>query len=172
MEAKTLPAGVCVFGHLGRLSPAAVHSLTTYLTLEWSGGSIFHPLSNIYAKTPFCCIETAANNALNRRCVVVFDRLWANAAPTLSTAFSLTNVHAKRWIPCLLISSNPLLSHSISIYDRPKRVCGVFFFFLLFSGTTAEFGRLKRSVSFMSLRPRLNSAYHLLNAVSDGTESE
>ena len=45
--------------------------LTADLTLEWSGGSMFHPLSHIYAKTPFCCIETVANNTLNHR--VVFD---------------------------------------------------------------------------------------------------
>ena len=25
------------------------------LTPEWSGGSMFHPLSHIYSKTPFCC---------------------------------------------------------------------------------------------------------------------
>ena len=30
------------------------------------------PLSCIHAKSPFCCIETVANNAQNRRCVVVF----------------------------------------------------------------------------------------------------
>ena len=67
-----------------------------------------------------------ANNALNCQCIVVFDRLWANAVSTLNTAFSLTNVHAKWWIHCLLISSTPLLSHATSIYDRPKRVCGGF----------------------------------------------
>ena len=90
---------------------------------------LFHPLSHIYAKTPFCCVEIVANNALNRWCVVVFDRLWANAAPTLNTAFSLTNMHAKWWIYCLLISSTPLLSHTNSICDWPKRVCGVFWCF-------------------------------------------
>ena len=52
--------------------------LTANLTLEWSGGSMFHPLSHIYAKTPFCCIETVANDALNRQCIVVFDWLWTN----------------------------------------------------------------------------------------------
>ena len=93
--------------------------LTANLTLEWSGGSLFHLLSHIYAKT-------VANNVLNRRCVVVFDQLWANAASALNTAFSLTNVHAKWWIHCLLISSTPLLSHATSIYDRPKWVCRVF----------------------------------------------
>ena len=85
--------------------------LTAHLTLEWNGGSMFYPLSHIYAKTLFCCIETVANNALNCWHIVVFDRLWANTAPTLNTASSLTNVHSKWWIHCLLISSIPMLSH-------------------------------------------------------------
>ena len=103
--------------------------LTVYLTLEQSGGSMFHPLSHIYTKITLCCIEKVANNALNRQCVVFFDWLWANAATTLNTAFSLTNVHAKWWIHCLLISSTPLLSCATSIYDWLKRVCGVFWCF-------------------------------------------
>ena len=61
--------------------------------------------------------------------IVVFDWLWANVAPTLNTAFSLTNIHAKWWIQCLLISSTPLLSHTTSIYDQPKQVCWVFWCF-------------------------------------------
>ena len=71
--------------------------MTADLTPEWSCGSMLHPLSHIYVKTPFCCVETVATNALNRRRVVVFDQLWVNAPPTLNTAFSLTNVHAKWW---------------------------------------------------------------------------
>ena len=39
--------------------------MTADLILEQSGGSMFHPLPHIYAKAPFCCIETIANNALN-----------------------------------------------------------------------------------------------------------
>ena len=31
--------------------------LTADLTLEWSGGSMFHPLSHIYAKTPFVALK-------------------------------------------------------------------------------------------------------------------
>ena len=103
--------------------------LTADLTSEWSGGSLFHPLSHIYAKTPFCCTKTVANNTVNCRHIAVFDWLWANAAPTLNIAFSLTNVQAKWWIHCLLISSTPLPSHLTSIYDQPKRVCGVFWCF-------------------------------------------
>ena len=80
-------------------------------------------------KILFVAFKTVANNALNRRRVAVFGRLWANAATTLNTAFSLTNVHSQWWIHCLLISSTLLLSHATSIYDRPKRVCGVFWYF-------------------------------------------
>ena len=126
--------------------------LTHNLTLEWNGRSMFYTLSHIYAKLPFCCVETVANSALNRWRVAVFDRLWANATSTLNTVFSLTNVHAKWWIHCLLISSTSVLSQATSIYDRPKRVGGVF---LVFSGTTAEFGWPERSASIVSIRPRL-----------------
>ena len=59
-------------------------------------------------------------------CFFFFYRLGANATPTLNTTFSLTNVHAKWWIHCLLISSTPLLTHATSIYDWPKWVYGGF----------------------------------------------
>ena len=70
MEAKTLPADICVFV---RFSPAAVHSADYRFDSGVSGGFMFHPLSHIYAKIPFCCVETVANNTLNHRRVVVFD---------------------------------------------------------------------------------------------------
>ena len=74
--------------------------LMFYLWLLWTAFTGCCPLSRqpVYAKTTFCCIETVANMALNRQCVVVFDRLWANVAPTMNTAFTLTNVSAKWWI--------------------------------------------------------------------------
>ena len=142
--------------------------LTADLTPGWNGGSKFHPLSYIYSKTPFCCTETVANNSLNHRHIVVVNWLWANITPTLSTAFSLTNIHEKWWINCLLISS-PLLSHATSIYERAKQVCGVF---LVFSKTTAKFGQPEHSALFVSIRLHLKSAYHLLTVVSDGAASE
>ena len=111
-----------------------------------------------------CYIETVANNALNHR-HVVFDQLWVNAAPTLNTAFSLTNVHAKWWIHCLLISSTHLLSHTTSIYNRPKWVCGVFW----------DNCRIRVTWVFSVIcvcPSRLKSAYHLLIIVSDRAESE
>ena len=128
--------------------------LTAILTLEWSSGSMFHPLSQIYAKTPFCCIRTVANKVLICQRVVVFNQLWTNMAPTLNTAFSLPNVHAKWGIHCPLISSTPLLFH-FTINQKE------FVKFLLFSERTAEFGWSEHSASFVSIRPCLKSAYHL-----------
>ena len=159
-----MPADVCIFGCFEQLSPAAVHTADCWFDSEVKYGSMFHPLSHIYAKTPFCCVKTVANNTLSCQCVVVFDRLWANVTPTLNTAFSLINVHAKGWIHCLLISSTPLLSHATSIYDWLKRVCGVF---LVFSWITAEFGWPEHSASFVSVQPSLKSVYHLLIVVSN-----
>ena len=136
--------------------------LTAHLTPVWSGGSMFHPLSHIYTKTPFCCAETVANSTRNRRHVVAFDRLSANATLTLNTAFSLTDVHAKWWIHCFLIAPTPLLSHETSTYSRPKWVCGVFFFF----------GVFQDNCRIWCVQLRLESAYHLLSVVSDRAESE
>ena len=112
-EAKILPVDVCIFGHFGWLSPTAIHSAD--------------------CKTFFCITETVANNALNHWHVVVYNRLWVNVSLTLNTAFSLTNVHAKWWIHCLLISSTHSLSHATSIY------CCVF---LCFPGQLPNFGDL------------------------------
>ena len=93
--------------------------LTANLTPEWSGESMFHPLLHIYAKTPFSYIETVANNALNH---------WHVVCEQMCTHFEHSFLIEKWWIYCLLISSTPLLSHSTSIYNRPKGVHGVFCF--------------------------------------------
>ena len=121
--------------------------LTADLTLEWSGGSMFHPLSYIYAKTPFSCVKTVATNTLNRQHVVVFDRLCAYTAPTLNTAFSLTDVQTKWWIHCLLQPHCYLMQPQFMISQNEFVE-----FFLVFTGTTAEFGQPECSASFVSLQ--------------------
>ena len=125
-EAKTLPTDGCVFGRFGRLSPAAdlfdtgvkwwihISSFATYLhkksfLLRWNS-----------------CKTVQRSKSSTRWFLLTVSK----RTPTLNTAFSLTNVHAKWWIRCLLISSTPRLSHTTSIYDRPKRVCGFFWCFL------------------------------------------
>ena len=141
--------------------------LTADLTSEWSVWSMFHLLPHIYAKTPFCSVEAVAKNTESSTCCFWLTS-WANVASTLKIAFSLTNVHAKWWIHCLLIYSSPLLSHATLIYDRPKRVLRSF---LVISRTTAEVGWPERSASFVSVLPRLKSAYHPLTIVCNGADS-
>ena len=70
-EAKTLPADVCVFGRLGRFSTAAVHS-TDYRFdsgVKWWIHVSFI-VTYLRKKNLFSCVETVANNALNRRRVL------------------------------------------------------------------------------------------------------
>ena len=92
-KAKTLSSDVCVFGHFEWLSPAGVHSADCRFDSEVKWWIHVSSIVRYVHKTPFRCVETVVNNALNRWLVVVFDRLWANTAPTVTTAFSLTNVH-------------------------------------------------------------------------------
>ena len=120
--------------------------LTADLTLKWSGESIFHPLSHIYAKSPFCCVETIANNALNRRRVVAFDRLWANAAQ-LSHCHTMVNT-----LPSDIFTFSAI-PRNFNLRSAKMNLWSI----LVFSGTTAEFGC---SASFVSVRPRLKSAYN------------
>ena len=130
--------------------------LTTDLTPDWSGRSMFHPSSHIYTKTAFCCVETVAKNALNRRRVVVFDRQLSHSA----------NAHAKYTAIWYLRLLRYLTQLQFTIGQND---------FVEFFGVFPDNCRIWRSessASFVSIRPRLKSAYHLLTFVSDGTESK
>ena len=153
-EAKTLPADVCVFGCIGQLSPAAVHSADFWFN---SGVKWWIYVSSIVThlcKNFFFCVETVANNALNCE-HIVFNRLWANPAPTLNTAFSLTNVHAKWWIHCLMIIFN---SSAISCNFNLRLAKTSLWSFLVFSGTAAKFGWPEHLALFVSVQLHLKSA--------------
>ena len=152
-KAKTLPAYVCVFGCFHLLLSS---QLIANLTLNWHGWSMFHPFSHIYVKTPFCCIETVANNT--PKCQHVFDQLWTNATPTFNTDFWLTNVHAKWWIHCFLIPSTPLQSHATSIYDHPKR--DVEFYSAKFGQTAFSIACVCKTTFKVSIHP-LNRCFQL-----------
>ena len=142
--------------------------LTADLIPELIGGSMFHLLSHFYAKTPFGCIETVANNILNCQLVVVFGRLWANATPTFNTDFSLTNVYVKmvNTLPSDIFNSSAI-SRNFNLWSAKMSLWS----FLAFFGTTAELGQPECSV-YVSVRPRLKLAYHFLTIASDGAESE
>ena len=119
MEAKTLPADVCIFGHFGRLSPAADHSTDCRFVVEdlsfihshiFTQKLFFVELKQLQKSSTHCCFWSTVNKRGIR-----FDH-----------SFLLKDLHAKWWIHCLLMPSTLLLSHDTSIYNRLKRVYGVF----------------------------------------------
>ena len=143
--------------------------LTANLTLEWSGGSMFHPLSHIYVKTIFCCIETVSNNALNCWHVIVFDWLWTNMNP-LWTQLShwqiiMQNSEYTAFWYFQLICYLMQLQYMI---DQNKFVE----FFSVFQNNNCWIWVTRASTSFASVWPRLKSAYHLLTIASDRAESK
>ena len=129
MEAKTLPAAVCVFGRFGRLSPAAVDSADN----RFDSGVMWTHASSIVTylrKNSFwlCWKQLQTTLWIVDALLFLIDYV--------QTRHPLWTQHTQYWIHCLLIFSSPLLSHTISIYDRPKRVCGVFW---CFPKSTREF---------------------------------
>ena len=132
--------------------------LSTQLTAD-----LTHPLLNIYTKTP-CCIETVTN------------MLWIiNALLFLidceQTHFENSFLNDK--CSCKMVNTLPSDIFNSSAISRNFNVRSAktsLWNFLLFSTTTAEFGRPERSESFVSVQLCLKSAYHLLTVVSDGAE--
>ena len=135
MEAKILPADVCIFGHFGQISPAAVHTDDCWFDsgVKW----LIHFLSIItyLHKNSFllhwnsCKQHSESSTTLFLiDCVQMLHSFWTQ--PSHWQMFM-----QKWWIHCFLISST-LLSHTTSIYNQLKRVCGVcfVFFFSCFLG--------------------------------------
>ena len=123
-----MPADVCLFGYFWRCSPAAVHlpDCPFDFAVKWLvhvSSIVRYLCKNSFWFCWYRCKQRFESST------VVFDQLWANTVPTLKSAFSSTNVHAKWWIHYLLISSTPLLSQAISIYNRPKRCLRIFCIF-------------------------------------------
>ena len=165
MEAKTLLADVCVFGHFGWLSPAAVHSADCQFDSEVKWWIHVSSIVIYLRKISFLLHWNSCKQCSKSLMCCFFDRLWANAVPTLSTAFSLTNVHSKWWIHCLLISSTPLLSHQLQFMIDQNLVRGVF-------GVFRDNCQIWVTWVFSIICVCLKSAYHLLTIVSHRAESE
>ena len=125
MEAKILPADVCIFGHFQRLLPAAVYSTDCRFDsgVKWwihipSIVTYLHENSLLHWNS---CKQHS--ELLIRYC---FWSTMSKCDTHFEHSFLIDNVHAKWQIHCLLISSTLLLSPATSIYNWPKRVCGVF----------------------------------------------
>ena len=144
MEAKTLPANVCLW--LLWTAFTSCCPLSWQLICEWSGGSMFHPLSHIYSKTHFSCVETVANNTLN----------WLTVSKP-GSHFEHNFLIDK--CLCKMVKILPSIFNSSAIsYNFNLRLAKMSLWsFLVFSVTTAEFWWLEHSASFVSVRPPLKS---------------
>ena len=83
---------------------------------------------HVFTQKHFCCIETVANNALNRQ-HIVFDWLWANTAPTLNTAFSLTYCSCKiaNTLPSDVFNSSAIL-HNFNLQLTKTSIWSFWYF--------------------------------------------
>ena len=129
--------------------------LTADLTPEWSGGSMFHPLSHIYEKKLLLVVLKQLQTTLwivDRLFLIDCEQTWHPLWTQLSywQMFMQNGEYTAFWSSLTL-----LLSHATSIYDWLKWVCGVFF------GVFRDnwrIGRPERSASFVSVRQPLKSA--------------
>ena len=141
MEAKTLPADVCVFGHFRQLSPAAVHSadcwfdsgvkwwihVSSIVTYLWKNSFLLHWNS---------CKQ--CSESLTHCCEQTLHPLW-----TQLSHWKMFMQNGEYTAIYSFISCNfNLWSAKTSLWS-----------FLVFSRTTAEFGQPKCSVSFASVQP-------------------
>ena len=122
---------VALDGFHSLLSP----HLTVDLTLKCSNRSMFYPLSQLHEKS-FSLRWNSSKQLSDSSTHCCFWLTMRNCVTILNRAFSCSNVYAKWWKHCLLISLTYQLSHVTLIYDRPKQFCGLFF---TFCGRTAGF---------------------------------
>ena len=136
------------------------------LTPEWSGGSMFHPLSQIYTKNSFllCWNNYKQHTELLTCC------FWLTVSEH-NTHFEHSFLIDKcSWKMVNTLFSDIFNSSAISRnFNLPSAKTSLWSF-LVFSRITAEFGWPECSTSFVSVRLHLKSAYNLLTIVSNGTE--
>ena len=125
-----------------------INQLTGDLTPEWSGGCRFHPLSDIYAKTLFCCVETVVNNALN-------CRFWLTVRKH-SSHFEHSFLKMMNTLPSDIFNSSAI-SCNFNLWSAKTSLWSFFVFY----GTTGKIGWTDHSTLFVCVRPHLKSAYHL-----------
>ena len=108
--------------------------------LKWSDGSRFHPVSNINAKTPFCCKQCSEHSFLIYKCSWKMNTL-----------------------PSDIFNTSAIL-HNFNLW-----LAKMSWDFWCFPGQLPNLGD-QCPASFVSVWQHLKSAYHLLTIVSDRAE--
>ena len=168
-EAKTLPADVYIFDRFGWLSPAAVHStdcrfdsgvkwwihVSSIITYLHKNSFLLHWNSckqHSESSTHCCFLSTLRKRGTYFEHSFLIDKCSCKMVNILSS--DIFNFSA-------ITRTFNLWSTKTSLWS-----------FLVFSGTTAVFGRPKRSASFVSVQLRLKSVYHLLTLLCDEAVSK
>ena len=163
-EAKTLPADVCAFGRFGQLSPAAVHSPDCWFDfrVKWYihvASSVIYLCKNSFLLRWNSCKQRSESST---------NCFWSTVSKC-STHFQHSFLIDK--CSCKMVNtltSDIFNSSAISCNFNLRSAKTSLWSFLVFSGTNAEFGQPECLASFVFVRPRFKSAYHLLTVVSDG----
>ena len=135
--------------------------LTTDLTLEWSGESMFYPWLLNYAKLLFVALKQL------QRTLWMVDALFLIDCEHTDISCKAENTLASD------IFNSSAISRTFNLRSVKTSLWSfLFIFFFMFSETAAEFGWPESPTSFVFVRPRLKSAYYLLTVVSDKAESE
>ena len=147
-EAKTLPTDVYIFGCFGQLTPTAVHSADCWFDSRVKWWILVSFIFTYLRKNSFLLCWNCLQKMLWIINVLFFDQLWANAAPTLNTAFSD-------------IFNSSAISRSFNLWSAETSLWS----FLVFSETTAKFRQHAHSALFVSVRPHLKSAYNRITLI-------
>ena len=150
-------------------SSVVLDGLTADLTVEWSGGSMFHPLSHIYKKNSFLLHWNSYKQHSESLMHCCFWLTVSKCGTHFEHSF-LIDKYSCKMVNTLSpdIFNSSVMSCNFNLWLAKTSLWN----FLVFSGTTAEFGQPKHSASFVSVQPRLKSAYYLLTIVSDVAVSE
>ena len=158
---------VCVFGHFGWLSPAAVH--TADCQFDSRGKWWIHVSSIVtYLCKNFFLLHW--NSCKQRSESLTCHCFWSTVSKRgthFEHSFLIDNCSCKmgNTLPSDIFNSSAI-SCNFNLWSAKMSLWR----FLVFSGITAEFGQ--RSASFVSVQQHLKSVYHLLTIVSDRAESK
>ena len=163
-EVKILPADVCIFGHFGWLSPATVHSADCWFDsgVRWwihVPSIVSYLCQNSFLLHWNSCKQRSESST----------RFWSTMRKC-STHFEHSFLIDKYL--CKMVNTLPSDIFNFSAISCSFNLQLAKMSFLMFSGTTAKFGQPEHSASFVLVRSRLKSAYHLLTVVSNRAESK
>ena len=168
-EAKTLPADVCVFGCFGQFWSAAVHSADCRFDSRVKWWILLSSIITYLHKNSFLLCWSSCKQCSESSTSCCFWLTVSKRGTLFEHSFLIDKCSCKmvNTLPSDIFNSSAI-SHNFNLRLAKTNLWSS----LVFSGTTAKFGRPECSASFVSVWQRLKSEYHLLAVVYDGAKSE